>query len=256
MMAFVTAAIIRRASGPCVPAYHLAVGPQRSAIFLTVTTVVVTVALLAAGCGGNSGDPRPVQQPLGPTVTALATADTQDATAASRGFATPADDEFYGNFLTAVARAPSAGFTPYWLGREFPVGGLTFTGPTAPTFAKVVPDVGAVEADYLANIDPKGQVSLQVFSYNHSTWQDDSARPEMEAGEPLQVAGYGARISISGDRLRPVNQIRLMVEFPNAVVLVIAYAGGSKTPGGPDVNPLVNRETFLSVLSHLRPYPQ
>ena len=42
----------------------------------------------------------------------------------------PATDEHYfENFKTAIASADTDGYTPYWLGRGFTAGGLTFAGP-------------------------------------------------------------------------------------------------------------------------------
>ena len=40
-----------------------------------------------------------------------------------------ASDQEFRNFKTAAARAPSQGWTPYWLGRNVSAGGLTFSGP-------------------------------------------------------------------------------------------------------------------------------
>src|SRR5438477_8233438 len=51
---------------------------------------------------------------------------------------TGARDQAYKNFLTAVAKAPQDGYTPYWLGRECEAGGLTFTGPSVPDFCAYV----------------------------------------------------------------------------------------------------------------------
>ncbi len=46
------------------------------------------------------------------------------------------------------------------------------------------------------------------------------------------------------------------MDFDGTTVLLSANAGGPATPGGPDVNPLVDEEAFLAVANQLRPYPQ
>jgi hypothetical protein len=41
----------------------------------------------------------------------------------------------------------------------------------------------------------------------------------------------------------------------NTQVVAIAHSGGDTSPGGPDSNPLIYEEAFLSVMENLRPYP-
>jgi hypothetical protein len=53
-----------------------------------------------------------------------------------------------------------------------------------------------------------------------------------------------------------VNDRILIVHVGETTVLAQAKTGRSATPEGPDVNPLVDEATFLSVLEQLRPYPQ
>ena len=44
----------------------------------------------------------------------------------------------YDNFVAAAARADTEGWKPYWLGRSFTAGGLTFLGPGIGDFGEPI----------------------------------------------------------------------------------------------------------------------
>jgi hypothetical protein len=72
----------------------------------------------------------------------------------------------------------------------------------------------------------------------------------------VTVNGAQATLWLVPGATRPVEQARLLTQDGETRVLTIAYAGGPIRPGGPDSNPLVDEETFLSVMQNLRPYPE
>jgi len=167
----------------------------------------------------------------------------------------------YKSFLTAVAKAPDDGYSVYWLGREFQAGGLTFKGPSADdSRISAFSGGGGVEFGYGSHIDGLGGVSLDIYLYSPNAWAGvkDSQLPAHEArrGQDLTIAGARAQMFALADGTRPVNQRRLYVMLKGTMVVVIAASGGPATPGGPDVNPLIDEQTFLSVVRNLRPYPQ
>jgi hypothetical protein len=58
---------------------------------------------------------------------------------------------------------------------------------------------------------------------------------------------------------RPINGNLLIVAVGDEVVVVETNSlggGRNATPGGVDLNPLINEQTFLAVMQNLRPYPQ
>jgi hypothetical protein len=72
----------------------------------------------------------------------------------------------------------------------------------------------------------------------------------------VQLLGQDVTLwSIPGGT-RPVNQLQLVLQFGTTTLVVRAASGGPAKSGGPDLNPLFDEQTLLSVLQHLRPYPQ
>ncbi len=165
---------------------------------------------------------------------------------------------FYGNFQTAVASVPDKQYQVYWLGREFRAGSLTFRGPEIPDFGAAA-NRDSMYVSYGARLS-RGGVGLELSLLSPVGWE--SARgsygstPPGATSRQIMVAGSPATIIVIPAGTRPVNELRLIVHFRTTTVLVIATAGGAATPGGPDVNPLIDEETFLSVMQQLRPYPQ
>jgi len=56
---------------------------------------------------------------------------------------------------------------------------------------------------------------------------------------------------------RPLNILRLVLDYGDVVVVAAAAAGGPVHPGGPDYNPFINDpDLFVQVMQGLRPYPE
>jgi hypothetical protein len=168
----------------------------------------------------------------------------------------------YSNFQRAVAKAPQQGYTPYWLGRSFEAGGLTFNGPFVADFGDEVSG-GGLSASYDADLTsiPRGVVELSLQFESPAAWARDEplvAHPRDPGAQSstVQLLGQDATLwSIPGGT-RPVNQLQVVLQFGTTTVIVRGESGGPAKPGSPDVNPLVDEATLLSVLAHLRPYPQ
>jgi hypothetical protein len=174
---------------------------------------------------------------------------------------TRSPDQDYKNFLTAVGRAPGEGYTPYWLGRSFSAGGLTFAGPSVSDL-DIAGQPGTIGATYDAVARPDGgRVTLSLASYSGAAWASVSRHvlPEDKPGAKdttKKLLGQQARLRTVASATRPVNARVVAIPLGGTTVVAMAIAGGSATPGGPDANPLIDEQTFLSVLQHLRPYPQ
>lgn len=176
---------------------------------------------------------------------------------------TPSVDpnEGYKNFQTAVARAPQAGYTVYWLGREFQAGGLTFKGPEVSGTEAEGLEGGGVATSYGADLPQGGGVNLGITLYSANAWGRVSARIEKTgvAGwktNQVVILGRVAELQWASAGTRPVNSLTLILSLGDTHIVAGAGAGGPVTPGGPDANPLVDEQTFLSVMRQLRPYPQ
>jgi hypothetical protein len=167
----------------------------------------------------------------------------------------PSDEHYFDNFKTVVANAPNEGWTAYWLGKSFQAGGLEFNGPYVADFGDEL--TGGARATYAA--PPSGPI-LSLFLYSEAGWrearQQYSTKPVGNVSRHVTIAGVAATIESSPGGTRPVNVITAYVPLGNTMVVAVANSGGSATPGGPDVNPLIDEQTFLDVLQHLRPYPQ
>jgi hypothetical protein len=73
---------------------------------------------------------------------------------------------------------------------------------------------------------------------------------------PVTVGGHPATLLEKSIPARPVNSVEIIITVGDTTALLVAGSGGPATPGGPDVNPLLDEQTFLNVLQNLRPYPQ
>jgi hypothetical protein len=171
-----------------------------------------------------------------------------------------APDQDYRNFQTAVASASKDGYAPYWLGRGFTVGGLSFTGPSTADFGGEVEGGGAnfsYDADVL---DGGGSVSLDVTLYSPAAWDRvkavQGAVPAPNAVvTDVAVPGGAGRLLQTRDSAGSIEQLRLVAQLGDTTVLAIALRGNRATPG-PDLNPLTDKRTFISVMQNLRLYPQ
>ncbi len=90
-------------------------------------------------------------------------------------------------------------------------------------------------------------------------WQAKQASAQLPEGAMLKstvVQGVPGQLHVIPAGTRPINALRLRVHLGQTWVLAEAGASGAATPGGPDANPLIDEQTFLSVMQQLRPYPQ
>jgi hypothetical protein len=172
-----------------------------------------------------------------------------------------APDQDYRNFQTAVASASKDGYTPYWLGRGFTAGGLSFTGPRTPDFGAEV-EGGGANFTYNADVlDGRGSVGLDITLYSTKAWDKVQAVQDVAPGvvgvtvTDVTIAGRPGRVLEKRNGLGTLEQIRLIVTLGDTTVLGIATRGTPLTPG-PGLNPLTDKQTFISALQNLRPYPQ
>lgn len=166
------------------------------------------------------------------------------------------ENHFYNNYRTSVASSGQDAYIPYWLGQEFNAGGLSFRGPFADDFGSTVPG-GGVRFHYKATLPPgTGAVDLAITLFSERAWDLAKSRYDVPGEEHVLIAGHSASLSSSSAGDRPVNVLGVTLHVDGTTVVAEAHSGGAATPGGPDVNPLVDEQTFLSVLQNLRPYPQ
>lgn len=185
----------------------------------TIVCSVLTIGLLLAACGG------PITH--------------QDAEAT-----------LYDNFRTVVATAPGDGYTPYWLGRQFEAGGQQFRGPFTSVIGHEVPGYG-VSTDY----DSITGTFVTITSYSPTAWNENKARtPIGSSSRAVTVAAHDALLTTTVEQQSVAAQ-RLDVQMGQTHVVAVTYALQPLTPAG-NANPLVDEQTFLSVMQQLRPYPQ
>lgn len=170
---------------------------------------------------------------------------------------TPA--EGYHSFQTAVARAPKDGYTVYWLGRSFTAGGLTFTGPeVSGTEAGGLPG-GGVDFSY----NPPGSgAGLNISLLSDAAWQRARGRVERTPGsagwqtKQVMFLGRPAVLQWASAGTRPLDVLALILTLGDTHIVAGTSATGPLTPGGPDTNPLIDEQTFLSIMQQLRRYSQ
>ena len=113
---------------------------------------------------------------------------------------------------------------------------------------------------YSAEVVKNGTVDLELVEYSPAAW--GVAKNSLEREPPgatsklVTIQGQSATLLVIPAGTRPVNTVRLLLVFGDTHVFVAASAGGSLMPGGPDLNPLIDEQTFLAVMQNIRPYPQ
>jgi hypothetical protein len=164
----------------------------------------------------------------------------------------PSDAHYYHNFQTAVAQAPTQHYTGYWLGRSFVQGGVTFKGPSVPDFGQV--GDGTLTMSY--DTGATGGYGFSISLFSRSAWA-----AELENGYggaapgatrlAVTIAGASATVTTG-----PVHNegVRIDIDFRDTHVM--AVAGPTFDKDNVDVNTLNNKDAFIAVLQHLRPYPQ
>jgi hypothetical protein len=162
-------------------------------------------------------------------------------------------------YLTPVAQARANGVQPYWLAQSFEAGGDTFSYIEG-QYPEGISGVRAagLKLDYFTADGELGAVTIQTFPTDE--WLSAEAAVRARRGEAdrsdVHVAGVTAELITYSSPTRPINAYKLIIETPDSGIVVSASSGGSVSPGAPDVNPLIDYETFLSVMENLRPYPE
>ena len=214
-----------------------------------------TVVTVVAGSGGAATPGGPDSNPLIDEQTFLSVME-QLRPYPQGGSATPALDP---SFLTAVATVPHRQYTIYWLGPEFTADGVTFNGPNVPGIGAV--DEQSMEMQYVAS-SGGGGAGIQFMLFSPQAWSVTRDRVRFPSGaahisrKTVSVAGQDAELIFEGTKARPLNDVIMIIEFPDAAVVATAYSGGVAVEGRSDINPLVDEATLVSVMNTLRPYPQ
>jgi hypothetical protein len=166
-------------------------------------------------------------------------------------------------YLTPIAEAQAAGLTPYWLGPTIE----TDKGPLRAVegiFPQGYAGVGlhGIQITYYNGDRVIG--TLDVRTFPKAGWA--AVEPQARAldfpsakRKNVSVAGHDAELIAVPDGIRPINVYLLIVAAGGQVVMMATNSLGSgpnATPGGADLNPLINEATFLSVMQNLRPHPQ
>jgi hypothetical protein len=166
------------------------------------------------------------------------------------------EEDDYQNFVRAIETADEVGYKPYWLGRNFTHEGITFFGPSMPDFGGEI--VGGVGFTYDAPLD-RGGGDIEIILISDSAWADSgfsgSPRAAGTTVKTVTVVGVQATLLFIPAGTRPINQTALIMEIAGTHIVARAHSGGAVTPGGPDSNPLIYEDAFLSVVEQLRPYP-
>jgi hypothetical protein len=166
-------------------------------------------------------------------------------------------------YLTPIAEAQTAGLTPYWLGPtiETDKGPLRAVEGIFPQgYAGVA--LPGIQITYFNGDQVIG--TLDVLTFQKTDWASEGPRaraldfPSAKRKNVL-VAGHDAELIAVPGGTRPINVYLLIVAAGDEVVVVETNSlggGRNATPGGVDLNPLIDEQTFLSVMQNLRPYPQ
>jgi hypothetical protein len=160
------------------------------------------------------------------------------------------------NFQTAVASQRT--YDIYWLGREFDAGGISFRGPDAGNPGPG--DIDSVAGGGLAMSYSGRTGSLDVTLYSRGAWdllqasRARGAQPHLEV-KNVDIHGWPAQLRTNYYRPGYIAARILTVDRGNTVIEVTTGPLVPATPG-PEPNPLIDEQTFLNVLQHLRPYPQ
>jgi hypothetical protein len=113
------------------------------------------------------------------------------------------------------------------------------------------------------NYDSTVGAGIQLSLYSPAGWaprRDRTLNPDPRAAtitkKSISVLGRDATLISAAVGERPINGLVVVVELGDTTIVVATAAGGNPTPGGPELNPLIDENTFLDVLQNLRPYPQ
>jgi hypothetical protein len=167
-------------------------------------------------------------------------------------------DHVFQNFVKTVSSAEADGYVPYWLGREFTVGDVVFSGPYVNDYGTEVPG-GGVDFNYTGDVSKvygRGAlVSLDFIEYSPAAWGEKPHSLPVDPDKWVTVGGHRAKLWISHAPSRPIAGLTLLLTIDDTTIMAIASSGGSPTRGAPDANPLIDEAAFLATLNNLRPYP-
>jgi hypothetical protein len=209
----------------------------RAAASVAIVSVVALTAGFAA-CGSGSGD-KP--QAGTPSISAIY-------------------EQLFKNFQKAVANAKNEGYTPYWLGRRFDAGGVTFSGPSTDGSYQGR-EGGGVRFSYTgtSTVPPHDVTILDFDEYSAQAWGADESYYRNKGGADIVVAGHGAKVvQQKNDSARTI-ALLLIVSIGETTIVARAPSviDVASSPGaGSEGNPLMDQATFLAVMQNLRPYPQ
>ena len=116
-----------------------------------------------------------------------------------------------------------------------------------------------IEMSYFRQPEFMGRLDLNT--YTKADWSQVSERyATHEPGTQrrmVSVAGRTAELISVALGNRPVNGLGVVVDLGEYVAIAETSAVSSGNASAtPDHNPLIDEQTFLSVLEQLRPYPQ
>jgi hypothetical protein len=165
-------------------------------------------------------------------------------------------------YLTPVAVARENGLRPYWLGPSFDAGDLTYSYIEA-VYPEGIGGVGVsgAELGYYTTDGEEWGVTVKTAPIGEWPLAESAVREPrgssgLRAREDVVVGGVSGELLIFSSPTRPTNGYVLIIETDESAVVVTVPSGGSASPGGPDVNPLIEYQSFLSVMQSLRPYPE
>ncbi|MBI5287436.1 MAG: hypothetical protein HY873_00520 [Chloroflexi bacterium] len=163
-------------------------------------------------------------------------------------------------YLTPIAEARSNGLEPYWLGPSFTAVSTTYSYLEAvyPQGIAGV-DVGGLEVKYHTGNGEELGLLMTTIPIAEWPMAEDLVRTPIQ-GKPnrndVAINGIDADLQTYTSVIRPISSFVLIIETEQSAVVVTVPSFGSATPGGPDLNPLIDLDTFLAVMENLQPYSE
>lgn len=162
-------------------------------------------------------------------------------------------------YLTPIAEARLNGLQPYWLGPSFAAGSMTYSYiETKYPEGIAGVRVQGLEMTYHEPDGANRALSIKTFPLAEWSMAEDAVRNPKQANpdrSDVTINGMRAELLAYTSPTRPINGYVLIIETELSAVVVTVPSSGSATPGGPDLNPLIDLDTFLAVMENLQPYP-
>jgi hypothetical protein len=163
-------------------------------------------------------------------------------------------------YLTPIAEARSNGLEPYWLGPSFAAGSMTYSYiETKYPEGIAGVRVQGLEMTYHEPDGANRALSIKTFPLDEWSMVEDAVRNPKQANpdrSDVTINGIQAELLAYTSPTRPINGYVLIIETGRSAVVVTVPSSGSATPGGPDLNPLIDLDTFLAVMESLQPYSE